>query len=281
VEVAPVVAVLGLVASQLLLVGVMWRIQRAAATHRRRAAFGTEPDLLVSAVDGEAVTLRGTLVTGGPIVRRCRGVRQPLVLDAELLVDGAAVRLSGPCEVVVGSREVVLGAEHGVRRELYSGDRVLVQGCLRRVPCEGAVGYRDNPERWIVVAEDDGMVALAFAGLPQTSGLFRVVASALPSGWIAAAGATAICGSVLAAAHARPAAQPHGTLVDGAPPVGALAARPAGPASRAGSLSEPRAPAVQPHAEPRENDAIRESPERAATATIEARDEACRRSGPQ
>lgn len=185
-----------------------WLRPRLAS--RRAAAIAREsfeePTVPSDAHKGARVTLEGELLAAEAPCQRYedgseaaavsvkpRGLAPGLLGEASgesaragrllIRVGEATVRLDGPVDVVLGSREAwpqvalaslaaeVRGRLPGVEieapvfRSLAAGDRVWVSGVLGEEAADEAPSYRDAGKRWTL-----GGVYAAFAGTPRVSG---------------------------------------------------------------------------------------------------------------
>ena len=206
----PIAAVGVLAASQLVLVLVLCHVQHGIAVRRRRSAIGPPPRRPGPDVEGERVTLEGTLQSVDPsrdtsplvVSRVGRGRRVGSRTALVLAVGDDHVALDGEMEVVVGSRERVPPDDDGrpdllaLCREVSAGDHVIVRGTLRRASTTAPSTYRRNAIRWSLHGEREPL-RIAFEGRPRLGGTHRFFVAALPSGCVAAAGALAIAGAAV------------------------------------------------------------------------------------
>lgn len=244
---------LALVALTLLATVIVSKLSLRRRAKHELARLG-EPVALETAPAGAPVTLTGTLKVSGELTKRFEDGKPAAATTAApprpsevvgamaitrcaeglgLDVGGQDVGIQGDLEVLVGSRELVLGrkfkragrkinaalyaadsetltalgAHRAVFRSLRPGDRVRVRGFLRRLNAPGGAsgGYRAPGDRWVLAAQPEvgsvevmeRTVAAAYEGSPRvpvyTLGSLAKRAAFVAVLWLAALG---ISGSI-------------------------------------------------------------------------------------
>lgn len=188
------------------------RVGRRAAKEAEvlRAGLGSPLRAAAALRDGDALLVAGRLETRGgldvhggiaaaqlayPVKARKIAFAWETVARARtahlvLTVDEDGIEITGPLQIVVGSRErrrlrrvgsaaslfqgeLDPGTKHAAAfaadlRTLSAGDPVWVFGSIQRAGTEGPGGYRDRGVRWrLLPAAGEATVKIAFAGTPR------------------------------------------------------------------------------------------------------------------